>query len=150
MALIEYVNDDIACEIVSYRLADEITEDLARLVYSGAWKMVRVKTGATRRGISLTRKPTQRYRVGWTVNATHKISMIEHQGAKRHKIRPRRKGGMLVFYWDKVGHVVHLPQVNHPGRTGSKFLSTPLLMEGARMNFKTSILMGGSMVNINV
>ena len=150
MGLIEFVPDIPAMENLSYQLASEITEDLARLVYGGAWKMVRVKTGATRRGITLTRKPERRFRVGWTVNATHKVSMIEHEGARRHKIKPRRKGGMLVFHWDKVGRVVRLAQVDHPGRTGSKFLTTPLLMEGARMNFRTSVTLGGIMSNINV
>lgn len=39
------------------------------------------------------------------------------QGTRRHMIRPRPENthGHLVFYWARVGHVVHLRKVNHPG-----------------------------------
>lgn len=37
------------------------------------------------------------------------------QGAMRHPIKPRKPGGMLVFFWPKVGRVVHLRSVRHPG-----------------------------------
>lgn len=36
-------------------------------------------------------------------------------GAPPHVIRPRRPGGLLVFYWPKVGATVALRKVNHPG-----------------------------------
>ncbi len=42
-------------------------------------------------------------------------AMANDQGARPHFIRPRRPGGMLVFYWAKVGRVVRLPSVFHPG-----------------------------------
>ena len=38
----------------------------------------------------------------------------EH-GARPHIIRPRRAGGLLVFYWSKVGRIVGFHYVNHPG-----------------------------------
>lgn len=37
------------------------------------------------------------------------------QGAPAHIIRPRRVGGLLVFYWPKLGKVVGYHYVNHPG-----------------------------------
>lgn len=37
------------------------------------------------------------------------------QGAPPHVIVPRRAGGLLVFYWPKVGRTVYLRRVNHPG-----------------------------------
>jgi hypothetical protein len=39
------------------------------------------------------------------------------EGAAPHRIVPKasNKTGFLVFFWPKVGHVVHLHSVNHPG-----------------------------------
>lgn len=37
------------------------------------------------------------------------------QGSPPHEIRPKRAGGLLVFYWPKVGRTVFLPRVSHPG-----------------------------------
>lgn len=37
------------------------------------------------------------------------------QGSPPHVIRPKRAGGLLVFYWPKAGRVVGLRYVNHPG-----------------------------------
>jgi hypothetical protein len=37
------------------------------------------------------------------------------QGTLPHRIQPRKAGGQLIFYWAKVGRVVHLPSVWHPG-----------------------------------
>src|SRR5262249_53299664 len=37
------------------------------------------------------------------------------KGARAHPIRPKRAGGLLVFYWPKAGGTVFLRHVNHPG-----------------------------------
>lgn len=37
------------------------------------------------------------------------------KGARPHVIRPRRRGGVLVFNWPKAGGTVVLRHVNHPG-----------------------------------
>lgn len=37
------------------------------------------------------------------------------QGTLPHLIYPRKRGGQLIFYWAKVGRVVHLNSVRHPG-----------------------------------
>jgi hypothetical protein len=42
-------------------------------------------------------------------------AMANDQGARPHFIFPKKPGGELVFYWAKVGRVVHLPSVFHPG-----------------------------------
>lgn len=42
-------------------------------------------------------------------------ALANELGARPHIIRPRKPGGMLIFYWAKVGRVVHLLQVSHPG-----------------------------------
>lgn len=48
------------------------------------------------------------------------------RGARPHVIRPRRPGGMLVFYWPKVGRVVHLRKVNHPGNRPQRWFAAGL------------------------
>jgi hypothetical protein len=39
------------------------------------------------------------------------------EGAAPHRFGPKpgNRTGFLVFFWPKVGHVVHLRSVNHPG-----------------------------------
>jgi hypothetical protein len=54
-----------------------------------------------------------------------------HNGATPHLITPRGPY-MLKFFWRKVGHVVRLPYVNHPGQKGKQFLVGPLLQVAAR------------------
>jgi hypothetical protein len=59
-------------------------------------------------------------------------------GARRHKIPliPKGKGKWLVFFWRKVGHVVYLKQVNHPGQTGKAYLRIPLLVVAPKHNMR--------------
>lgn len=42
-------------------------------------------------------------------------ALMNDQGTPPHPIFPRKPGGMLVFYWAKVGHVVRFRSVSHPG-----------------------------------
>lgn len=55
-----------------------------------------------------------------------KYSMPIHEGAKAHKIRPRRQGGALKFYWARAGRVVYFKSVNHPGVGATPFLTSSL------------------------
>ncbi len=57
------------------------------------------------------------------VGSEDKIARIEEEGSYAHQIvgNPR-----LVFFWPKVGTVVSFPKVNHPGTTGSHYLSRAL------------------------
>jgi hypothetical protein len=43
-------------------------------------------------------------------------------GTAPHVIRPRRAGGTLVFFWDKVGATVYFKKVNHPGTKANRFV----------------------------
>ena len=43
-------------------------------------------------------------------------------GTAPHVIRPHNPGGRLVFYWEKVGRVVSLKRVNHPGTRRNAFV----------------------------
>jgi hypothetical protein len=47
------------------------------------------------------------------------------QGTQPHKITAKN-APYLVFYWPKVGRVVHFKSVNHPGNKPYKFLERGL------------------------
>lgn len=57
------------------------------------------------------------------VGSEDKIARIEHDGSRAHVITGRPK---LVFFFPRVGKVVGFPRVNHPGTTGSKYLTKAL------------------------
>jgi len=42
-------------------------------------------------------------------------AVYNDQGTRPHIIVPKKPGGMLVFYWAKVGSVVRMRGVFHPG-----------------------------------
>ena len=92
-------------------------------------------TGLTRERINIDRryKTTEViHRVGSSVS----WAIYSERGTKPHKIYPRTAGGRLVFYWAKVGRVVRLRSVNHPGQRAQLWLTTPLLLQGPRHGFK--------------
>lgn len=37
------------------------------------------------------------------------------EGSMAHPIRPKKPNGLLVFFWKKLGKMVFLRKVNHPG-----------------------------------
>lgn len=55
------------------------------------------------------------------VGSAHPIADIHHNGSKPHEIVPRN-GRFLVFYWPKVGKVVFVQRVQHPGTKPNPFL----------------------------
>lgn len=59
------------------------------------------------------------------VGSDDPIALIHHEGTTPHIIRPR-SAPMLVFYWPKVGGVVRLLQVNHPGTRPNRYLTDAL------------------------
>lgn len=65
-----------------------------------------------------------------------KYALIIHRGARAHKIRPRRQGGMLKFYWERAGMVVWLRSVNHPGVGATPFLTSALQNVAPALGFK--------------
>ena len=48
-----------------------------------------------------------------------------HEGTRPHVILPG-SAPRLVFFWAKVGRVVYLPKVNHPGMMANPFLERAL------------------------
>lgn len=57
------------------------------------------------------------------VGSEDPIALIEHEGTEPHTIHGNP---LLVFWWGKVGRVVAFPKVNHPGTTGSHYLTRAL------------------------
>ncbi|HEX8321641.1 hypothetical protein [Longimicrobium sp.] len=53
-------------------------------------------------------------------------TLFVDQGTKPHPIKPKNPGGVLTFYWPKVGRVVHFKSVQHPGNKPYKFLERGL------------------------
>ena len=53
-------------------------------------------------------------------------------GADPDVIRPRAPRTRLKFFWRKVGHVVYLRKVNHPGQKGKAYLRGPLIRVGTK------------------
>jgi len=114
------------------RLVEKVTTEvqlLAKLESRGPYS-----TGRTAASITKTV-----YLVGSTVHGDVRAGTpyadMAHDGTRPHIIRPRRAGGVLTFYWRKVGHVVNLPYVSHPGMQGKKFLSGPMERVGRRNRF---------------
>jgi hypothetical protein len=48
------------------------------------------------------------------------------EGTHPHTIVPKRRGGVLVFYWPRVGRVVYLKRVSHPGNPPFQQFSGPV------------------------
>lgn len=91
------------------------------------------RTGAMAAGIHWT---PGRNRMGLTatIGTPARYAAIMELGSRPHEILPKRTGGLLVFFWPKVGHVVHLPRVWHPGTRAYLFL-TKALERGVRSMF---------------
>lgn len=125
--------------------ADLVTPLVAKVgvrVLRGAQSMAPRKTGDLRDGIKGKLRITGTS-VVYTVTGNDQKTMLLHQGAKRHAIVAKRGGPMLRFYWPKVGRVVTFHSVNHPGFGGRKFLTSPLILHGARNGFHVTITVGG-------
>lgn len=43
-------------------------------------------------------------------------------GTKPHTIKPKKPGGLLIFYWDKIGGMAYAKKVRHPGTKANNSL----------------------------
>lgn len=59
------------------------------------------------------------------VGTADPVGLWHHEGTQPHEISPRT-APRLVFFWPKVGHVVSLARVNHPGTRPNRFLTDSL------------------------
>jgi len=111
---------------------------LSTLITNAARMGAPVLTGALRSSIRDDKKQTAlevRHRIGSRLNYAYLI----HVGARPHLIKPRNPKGRLVFFWRKVGRVVSLRSVNHPGFKGVPYLQRPLVEFGTSAGFKVII-----------
>jgi hypothetical protein len=67
--------------------------------------------------------------IEFQVGTSVPYALFVHEGTKAHEIKPRTPGGLLVFYWPKVGKTVYFRRVWHPETRPYKFLERAL--EGA-------------------
>jgi hypothetical protein len=95
---------------------------LAREIRTQQIALVGKDTGALARSITVGKRGRWARGIQVDVGANAGVgssrtgySVWNDQGVTPHKIYPRKPGGMLIFYWAKVGRVVHLPSVSHPG-----------------------------------
>lgn len=65
------------------------------------------------------------------VGSDDPIALPHHEGTQAHTIAPR-SAPLLVFYWRKVGHVVSMRSVNHPGTKPNRFLVNALRVLAGR------------------
>lgn len=59
------------------------------------------------------------------VGSADPIALLHHEGTEPHEITPSR-APRLVFFWPKVGHVVSLMRVSHPGTRPNRYLTDSL------------------------
>jgi hypothetical protein len=96
------------------RLASRTVKEQKALAPKRSGKLaasIRFTRGISSKGITFTSGSTLKY-AGW----------MEH-GTRPHVIRPKRPGGLLVFFWPKAGRTVFLRSVNHPGTRPYHYLS---------------------------
>lgn len=55
------------------------------------------------------------------VGAEDEVALLHHEGTNPHVIAARRRP-LLVFFWPKVGHVVAMKSVRHPGTEPNRYL----------------------------
>lgn len=107
---------------------------LARMTRGAQMALVGTKTGKLRSSITVGTRGHWARGIQTTIGAgagqggpaargrggrfTQGYSVYNDQGTLPHTIRPHKPGGMLVFFWPKVGRVVHLRSVSHPGNRG--------------------------------
>lgn len=61
------------------------------------------------------------------VHALARHALFVHNGTKPHPITPKKAGGVLRFYWHRVGRVVVVKEIKmHPGTRPIPFLSENL------------------------
>lgn len=91
--------------------------------YQAARRAANRRTGRLRQNSRVRHDTSTATSDRYVIEFDEEYASYVDEGTRPHEIRPRRPGGLLVFYWPKVGKVVFLPKVNHPGYKGSQFLT---------------------------
>jgi len=112
---------------------------LAREVVTDAKALAQRRSGYMRSQIRTWNKTRTAWTLTYRVGTPAPYAIFPHSGTKDHPIDPRTANGRLVFFWAKVGRVVSLRHVNHPGSKGSFFLTGPLFARGIPRRFKVVV-----------
>lgn len=64
--------------------------------------------------------------IAFEAGSTARHALWMERGTLPHTIKPKNPGGMLVFYWPKMGQTVHLRSVSHPGTKPYRYMEKGL------------------------
>lgn len=106
-------------EAAALRAVKEATEGALR--NARETRTYQDRTGTLRRNTVSRYSATTDAFIG-RVEARTTYALWVEAGTKPHEIRVRN-ARFLVFFWPKVGHVVHFKKVNHPGTKPRFFMS---------------------------
>lgn len=101
-----------------------------RIAVRVAKATVGVETGALKRSIHMKEREVRGVPV-IRVGSSLRHAYMHHSGTRRHVIRPKKPGGILVFK-GKTG-LVRTKRVMHPRVRGNRYLRNALIA-GARMS----------------
>jgi len=79
------------------------------------------------------------FRVRGQVGSELFYARIVEDGARPHLIFPIPPRTYMKFYWRKVGRVVYLDKVRHPGQRGKGYLAEAARTIGRRYNLRVVI-----------
>lgn len=71
--------------------------------------------------------------IWYNVGSSVKYALYMESGTRPHPILPKKEGGFLVFFWPRVGKVVRMKAVFHPGTVAKKYLERALVAVISRM-----------------
>jgi hypothetical protein len=91
------------------------------------------RTGHLAASISYTKFSSTKG-LSFTTGSKARHALWMEQGTLPHVIEPRKRDGMLVFHWPKVGRTVFLRHVLHPGTKPYRYLQQGLDTALARFN----------------
>jgi hypothetical protein len=64
----------------------------------------------------------------WTeIGSDRPYALFVESGTRTHTIEPKNPDGRLVFHWRKVGRVVRMRSVSHPGNRAYRYLEKGLI-----------------------
>jgi hypothetical protein len=123
----------------SRRAARKLVLEVLREVEAGAKTIAATgeyATGQLADSIHRTGPTITRNRVSGRVGSSERYAAAVESGAVPHRIFPRPPRTYLKFFWRKVGRVVYLDRVSHPGMKGKHYLEHPLRIAAARHNMR--------------
>ena len=129
-----------ALSIAVWKSLDTFGAQVEQWVKSGAGVRFKPRSGKLQDSVGHeVQERWGEHRLKFTASAPY-ASFVE-RGTKAHPIHPKRPGGMLRFYWEKLGKWVSLKRVNHPGTPAYRFLIDNI--HRARQQFATHIKAAG-------